>query len=417
MFDKKEKKAEEEKDDDVKASVHSIPAAFYGGKDPNIYQASMDPVAKDTKKEEEKLEEKEKEIKKEALRKSTMAPAVVKPPLEKKHMQQIQQPNSQLQRPKEKKTWLWILIIGMIVIVGLAVAAWFVLKEDAKPAVVPAAPVIEKPEPPAPEPPAPVVTLPDPIVEPPASEQDELIVESFLTINRADIDNDGLTDEEEEFFTTDPGIADSDQDGYIDGLEVSNLYSPQGFAPTKLIDSGLVREFQSIPWGYRMYYPATWVVDEVDVDERQVLVSTITGDFVEITVFDKLVGEELTDWFGRVVQGQRFDQLRKNTTRFSVEGYLRNDLALAFIEDDLYVYAIVYRAGVGKSIVYPHVLEMIYQSFRPDNASGVLEEQVVLPTPPVFDEVVTSSPTVEETQEESGITDEAPVTEDLNDVF
>lgn len=50
----------------------------------------------------------------------------------------------------------------------------------------------------------------------------------------ADRDSDGLTDEMEGRFGSDPNVADTDGDSYPDGLEVSAGYSPTSGEPTKL---------------------------------------------------------------------------------------------------------------------------------------------------------------------------------------
>jgi len=44
----------------------------------------------------------------------------------------------------------------------------------------------------------------------------------------ADSDNDGLIDGREEFYGTDPANPDSDGDGFSDGFEVINGYNPKG---------------------------------------------------------------------------------------------------------------------------------------------------------------------------------------------
>lgn len=44
----------------------------------------------------------------------------------------------------------------------------------------------------------------------------------------ADADNDGLTNDEEDYYQTDPKKADTDDDGYLDGQEVDNGYNPNG---------------------------------------------------------------------------------------------------------------------------------------------------------------------------------------------
>lgn len=43
-----------------------------------------------------------------------------------------------------------------------------------------------------------------------------------------DSDGDGLSDEEEKEFGTDPNDPDSDNDGYLDGQEVEDGYNPNG---------------------------------------------------------------------------------------------------------------------------------------------------------------------------------------------
>jgi len=48
-----------------------------------------------------------------------------------------------------------------------------------------------------------------------------------------DSDNDLLTDEQEEKLGTDPKKADSDGDGYNDGIEFENGYNPKGVGKIK----------------------------------------------------------------------------------------------------------------------------------------------------------------------------------------
>ncbi|MBY9002207.1 MAG: hypothetical protein KGD64_14905 [Candidatus Heimdallarchaeota archaeon] len=48
----------------------------------------------------------------------------------------------------------------------------------------------------------------------------------FVADSTADPDNDGLTNEEEQFYETDPTNSDSDGDGLDDGMEVDLGYDP-----------------------------------------------------------------------------------------------------------------------------------------------------------------------------------------------
>lgn len=54
-----------------------------------------------------------------------------------------------------------------------------------------------------------------------------------------DSDHDGLSDENEALFGTDPHNADSDNDGFLDGAEVQSGYNPTGEG--KLADSAFLQ--------------------------------------------------------------------------------------------------------------------------------------------------------------------------------
>ena len=124
-------------------------------------------------------------------------------------------------------------------------------------------------------------------IESPVSlEEQKINFPRIIQIDSTDTDADSLTDIEEEIFDTDSGAWDTDGDGFYDGEEMVNLYNPRGTAPVKLIDSGLVQEYVNPKRQYRVYYPIAWENGLVDEEGRQVLFSSITGDFIEILVFD-----------------------------------------------------------------------------------------------------------------------------------
>lgn len=52
------------------------------------------------------------------------------------------------------------------------------------------------------------------------------VLPTFVQAEMIDSDGDGLSDEREKVFYTDPANPDTDGDGYLDGLEVDNGYSP-----------------------------------------------------------------------------------------------------------------------------------------------------------------------------------------------
>ncbi|HAU66684.1 TPA: calcium-binding protein [Candidatus Uhrbacteria bacterium] len=55
-----------------------------------------------------------------------------------------------------------------------------------------------------------------------------MLVAQAADETQKDVDQDGLTDSEEQTYGSDPQNPDSDGDGYLDGAEVSSGYNPVG---------------------------------------------------------------------------------------------------------------------------------------------------------------------------------------------
>jgi len=233
-------------------------------------------------------------------------------------------------------------------------------------------------------------------IETPSSLQDESIMfPRVIFRDTVDLDADGLTDLEEELFETDTGNFDTDGDGYEDGMEVVNLYNPGGTAPIRIIESGLVREYVHPRLRYRFYYPGSWEIGEVDVKANQVLVSSISGDYVEIRAFDR--GDaSFESWFGEYATGQKILDLTTEQNRFKEDGRVREDGLVAYYEKNNLVYVLVYHPASEGSIAYRHIMEMIIQSFRPDKSVEELPDQPVLPDEGVVDEEVVADLDTEE---------------------
>ncbi|KKQ27632.1 MAG: von Willebrand factor type A [Candidatus Magasanikbacteria bacterium GW2011_GWC2_37_14] len=204
----------------------------------------------------------------------------------------------------------------------------------------------------------------------------------FLT-NSADMDNDSLTDLEEETLGTDSGVWDTDKDGYYDGQEVYNLYNPIGLAPMKIVDSGVVQEYIDPKWQYRVYYPATWQIGTVDEEGRQVLFSASDGDYIEIDVVDKEKNDTFADWFAKTATGQRFIDLSDFVNRFKENGKKRGDDLVGYFVNFDKVYVITYHTDSSGFISYRHFMQLMLQSFRPNKTLVEIPEQAVLGEPTV----------------------------------
>jgi len=373
MFGRKKKPIKKPK---VSAEMQVIPGVFYGAQDPVIHYAETDSkkVAK---------------------------------------VQKGQTRNWNLGGILEvfKKKWVWYSILAVIFIIIIVLISWYYVNEakrDLQPEVV--EPVIEQPAVVEEEPEA-VIVEPEAVEEIVTSTEEEVEPQELLSLqervlefprilqtNSSDVDSDALTDMEEEIFNTDSGNWDTDNDGYYDGQEVYNLYNPAGEAPVKLIDSGLVAEYVNPIWQYRVYYPASWQVGAVDTRADQVLFSTVTGDFIEISAFTKEAQESFIDWFARKAVGERYSELQTLTNRFKESGQKRKDDLVAYFVQGNNVYVLIYHPGTTGFVPFRHVMQVMQQSFRPSKTIIDIPDQVPLPIPPSFTEeaVTTTTSTVEE---------------------
>jgi len=363
---------EEKKSTDT-LSVHIIPDAFYAGKDPEIYH--------------EKKEGESKKIKEKVLPEKKEPPKpVVRPTVQ---TGQITKPKTPLK--KQKKAGLIskkIVGIGIFFLIVIGGISWYYLRDSA-PTVVPPVPVpVSLPPkeitPPVVAPVTPSSTTQEDVTAPTSTPIQVLLFPNNIFLTSDDVDSDELTDGEEEIFQTDSGAWDTDLDGYYDGQEVANLYNPTGTAPEKIIDSGLVREYVNPTWQYRVYYPATWKVDAVDSDANQVLVSTITGEYIEIYALEKSAVETFISWFAKRATGQKYSDLIPLKNRFQVDGVQRKDGLVGYFHRDTVVFVVIYHNGTEKRIVYPHVIRMMLQSFRPVRTLIDIPDQVLLPEAPVM---------------------------------
>ncbi len=397
MFGKKKKNKEKKDSAASQYDVKAMPDIFYGGKNPTIYEEQAPASKKTTSKNKKNIPEK----KIAPVPKKPISPPVPSPTgvhVDKKKGK-INIPKGAKPMPKRKPGLFGnkLFVIGGIIVIVLALGGitWFYLGQRVEPDTTPPPPTLPVPE--SSDTAADSTdTLEDEDDTPlEASEDtDEENTDSsqalgiqfprIILSDSADIDADQLTDLEEELFKTDSGVWDTDKDGYFDGQEVANLYNPTGFAPVKIIDSGLVSEYINPTWGYRIYYPVSWVIGEVDANASQVLISDITGDYVEVLVKQKQATETFSDWFAREASDQFITDIQEKENRFKQSVWKRKDGMVGFIVDNTAVYVIIYHPDETDQVGFRHVMEMMLQSFRLGSGNIVLPDQPVLPKPPAF---------------------------------
>lgn len=302
----------------------------------------------------------------------------------------------------------FLIIVGIVLFVLFTIGAtWYYIRQANPPRPRPTAAPLP---PPAPTPTPPVVTEQPPLVvtttleatsTPPAPETPTttpvlstgglMEFPSLILGSSQDSDHDGLSDPEEELFKTDPLNPDTDGDGYLDGSEVYHLYNPIGKEPQKLIDSGLVKDFVNPVFGYQLYYPISWATGNIDQSYRDMLFSTLTGENVEVRVFDRDPGASLADWFSNFAPTENINSLENYTSVFKEVGLRRPDGLVFYFSRPNQIIVLAYHPAVGETVVnYRSVLAMMAQSFRwPGNGA-------LLPAPSpavVFDTTSTATGT------------------------
>lgn len=414
MFDKKpdnkdeqqDKKAPEEKNSS--GSVNVIPKEFYGGNDPVIYQPknSGGMVASSGSGKPPKLSE-EKDLAPDVTGMAGLG-AGAKMANDAGKAKPVSKSAQKSYKPSHSGgSGGKVILIIVILLALLAGVAGYVLYSEGyfdeylkKEEPLPPAPVVSQPVTPEP---VPVTTnttteqpsqLPDESLLPPPPDPEPAAVSLGISIPKSifvkgvDVDLDGLTDIEEEYFRTDSGTWDTDGDGYHDSLEVVNLYSPQGASPRKLIDSGLIQEYVNPTFKYRLYSPIRWQLDSVDDQSAHNIISVLTGEYIDIQVSQKRNGDDFSAWFAKELDGEQISQYREKENRFQSPFLQRQDGLVALFDTEKFVYVITFQPGIQNTIQYPTIMEMVVQSFRPQNMVDVeLPEQKELPPlPPGMDD-------------------------------
>ena len=198
-----------------------------------------------------------------------------------------------------------------------------------------------------------------------SSAVEKIIFPSVVLGDSSDADQDGLTDPEEELFKTDPAMPDTDSDKYADAHEVYNLYNPSGKEPEKLSDSGTVTEFVNPSFGYRLFYPKSWALGTADQENRSVLFSTFTGEFIEARAIEKRPGQNFNDWFAEVAPAERITDFIPFASAFKQDGWRRTDYIVYFFETPERVIVLNYHPSSGSSLInYRTVIKMMARSFQ-----------------------------------------------------
>ncbi len=178
-----------------------------------------------------------------------------------------------------------------------------------------------------------------------------------------DSDNDGLTDKEEEIYKTNKDDPDTDKDGFSDSSEIINLYSPLS-AGTKLAETDLIKIYTNQTFGYSLFYPAPFLPREMpESEDREVVISSETGEFFGIVVQDNLEMLPIENWYKKQIKGLETDKLVKTEVDGHEAVWSLDGLTLYIGKGDK-IYVFTYNIGGATIANFKSTYQMMIKSFK-----------------------------------------------------
>lgn len=199
-----------------------------------------------------------------------------------------------------------------------------------------------------------------------------------------DSDSDGLTDLEEPLYGTSPRDPDADKDTFLDGNEVFHLYNPAGGVSVRLLESGLVKPFES-PVGWKVFVPTTWKV-ELSEDGMEGKIITGHGETFTLSMERNPAGQELMDWYLSRHPGTLSSDVASITTKSGISGLEGADLLTTyFLWGDvvlMFKYNLMDQPFVNFRQTYEMMKNSLMLSPIPAIPEGaMMEEEKELPVP------------------------------------
>lgn len=179
-----------------------------------------------------------------------------------------------------------------------------------------------------------------------------------------DRDKDKLTDEEEALYGTKFELPDTDRDGYIDGTEVANGFSPSNPDDT-LLDAGDVIEYENEQFKWTISYPAKWFAEPLDDTNREVLFTSdeVEGEVIEVIFSDNPEQQTAAEWFAAMYEDLEPDDLDPVTVG-NLKGIVSPDGFTYYFSDAKYIIGILYTFGTADEVHFRTTFDMMVESFQ-----------------------------------------------------
>ncbi len=201
------------------------------------------------------------------------------------------------------------------------------------------------------------------VVAPNANVASVLPDRSRVTDSR-DKDRDGLTDVEEALYGTEVNLPDSDKDGFVDGAELKNLFSPSAKEKT-LLASGSVIKYENTDFNWSIQYPSQWVAEPLDVTNREVLFTadSVQGEFIQVIVSENTNGVDIAEWFASLyvdIEAADLDPFSAG----GLDGIITPDGYTVYVGNKDVIIGIIYSFGSAEKINFNTTYQMMLNSFK-----------------------------------------------------
>ena len=175
-----------------------------------------------------------------------------------------------------------------------------------------------------------------------------------------DTDEDGLTDSEEAVYQTNVNMKDTDGDSYYDGAEVASGFDPAKGGGAKLADSTSIKTYSNPGAGYSAPYPAGWAAGAAGEGGSDVMFTSTTGEFIQISVQENTARQPVLDWY--LSQSPAIDQTKVNTAVINGKSaVLSPDNLNVYIGDGSRVIVATYNPGTKTQISFGKTFQYMYQ--------------------------------------------------------
>jgi len=175
-----------------------------------------------------------------------------------------------------------------------------------------------------------------------------------------DSDNDGLNDEEEAVFGTNPNLADTNNNSFDDRTEILNNHNPLGSGA--LSADPYLKTYTSTAFGYSVLAPKDWLSKSINNDNT-VLFNAPDNSLIQISLQDNTDKQSIQSWYADSFPDDAVTYARVKTTA-TWDGIMSSDGFNFYLTDKKHknIYIVSYIPATDSRVAYPTVFQMMINS-------------------------------------------------------